>query len=89
MAIRYKFTFAASILSALVVAVFWVANIGTIYPVVEVIFENQSMQQWIDLEIEKNQTAVATKSAEATKLREQLTALGDGDDPKQRRRLQS
>lgn len=89
MAIRYKLTFAASILSALVVAVFWVANIGTIYPVVEVIFEGQSMQQWIDLKIEENQTAIATKSAEATKLREQLTALGDGDNPKQRRLLQS
>ncbi len=89
MAIRYKLTFAASIFSALVVAVFWVANIGTIYPVVEVIFEGQSMQQWIDLKIEENQTAIATKSAEATELREQLTALGDGGGPQQRKNLQS
>ena len=89
MAIRYKLTFAASIFSALVVAVFWVANIGTIYPVVEVIFEGQSMQQWIDLKIEENQTAIATKSAEATELREQLTALGDGGDRQQRKNLQS
>ncbi len=89
MAIRYKFTFAASILSALVVAVFWVANIGTIYPVVEVIFEDQSMQQWIDLKIEENQTTIATKSAEATELREQLTALGAAGGPQQRKNLQS
>ncbi|MCD4726313.1 MAG: ABC transporter ATP-binding protein/permease [Pirellulales bacterium] len=89
MAIRYKLTFAASILSALVVAVFWVANIGTIYPVVEVIFEDQSMQQWIDLKIEENQTAIATKSAEATELREQLMAIGAAGDPQQRKDIQS
>ena len=35
MAIRYKFTFAASIVSSLMVAILWGANIGTIYPVVE------------------------------------------------------
>ncbi len=36
MAIRYKFTFAASILSALMVAVLWGADAATVYPFVEV-----------------------------------------------------
>ena len=53
MAIRYKFTFAASIVSALMVAVLWGANISAVYPVVEVIFKNKSMQQWIDGKIDR------------------------------------
>ncbi len=89
MAIRYKFTFAASLFTALVVALFWVANIGTIYPVVEVIFEDKSMQQWIDMKIEQNQTQIAEKTAAAEKLRGQLAALGDAGDSTQRRLLQS
>ena len=89
MAIRYKFTFAASLFTALMVALFWVANIGTIYPVVEVIFEDKSMQQWIDMKIAQNQALIAEKSAAAEKLRRQLAALGAAGDSTQRRLLQS
>ena len=64
MAIRYKFTFAASIISALVVAVLWGGNISTVYPVVEVVFKNQSMQQWVDGKIAESQATIAAKSAD-------------------------
>lgn len=77
MALRYKFTFAASIFSALMVAIFWVANIGAIYPVVEVIFEDQSMQQWIDQEIAENQTLIVEKSAELAKVNERSAVLAN------------
>ncbi len=89
MALRYKFTFAASICSALVVAFFWVANIGTIYPVVEVLFENRSMQEWIDSKIEETQSAIAAKTARAAELRGQLAALPDEGRQDLRRHLQS
>lgn len=79
MAIRYKFTFAASVLSAIMVAVLWGANISAVYPVVEVIFKNQSMQQWVDAKIETNQTALAARTTELTKLRAQLPAAADAD----------
>ena len=52
MAIRYKFTFAGSIVSALAVAVLWGANIGAVYPVVEVVLQDRSMHQWVDGKIE-------------------------------------
>ncbi|MBN1393802.1 MAG: ABC transporter ATP-binding protein [Pirellulales bacterium] len=89
MALRYKFTFAASIFSALMVAVFWVANIGAIYPVVEVIFEDKSMQEWIDQKIAENQALIAEQSAEAAALRSQMELLGAGGKPEQLRYLQS
>ena len=76
MAIRYKFTFASTVISALVVAALWGGNIGTLYPVVEVVFQNQSMQQWVDGKIEQSHNTVAAKSAKLDGLRAQLNSEG-------------
>lgn len=80
MAIRYKFTFAASICSALAVAVLWGANIGAVYPVIEVVFKNKSLQQWVGEKIEESQTGVAAKTAEMEQLQQQLEAATDAGD---------
>lgn len=85
MAIRYRFTFAASIFSAFVVAVLWGANIGTLYPVVEVVFQNQSMQQWVDGKIAESQTTVAARSTLLEQLsKDAAAAEKDADDQRQR-----
>jgi ATP-binding cassette, subfamily B, bacterial MsbA len=81
MAIRYKFTFAATIFSALMVAILWGGIIGAVYPVVEVVFKNKSMQQWIDDQIQEHQTKLAAKSAELEQLQKQLAAAEkDGNE---------
>jgi len=69
------------------VAVFWVANIGAVYPIVEVIFEDKSMQQWIDQRIAENQAIIAEKSVELTEADAQLAAL-DRSDAQQLRNVQ-
>jgi ATP-binding cassette subfamily B protein/subfamily B ATP-binding cassette protein MsbA len=84
MAIRYKFTFAASVVSALVVAALWGGIICSVYPAVEVIFKNKSMQQWIDAKIAESQATVAAKSADLKRLRGQLAAADKGDDKNRR-----
>jgi ATP-binding cassette, subfamily B, bacterial MsbA len=80
MALRYKFTFGASIVSALMVALLWGANISAVYPVVEVIFKNQSMQDWIDGKITDSQATIAANPAELAKLRQQLAAAETAGD---------
>lgn len=55
LALRERWTFAASIVCALAVGVLWGGNIGTVYPVVKVAFENSSLQQWVADEIAKCQ----------------------------------
>ncbi len=87
MAIRYKFTFAASIASALLVAVFWGANIGTVYPVVEVVFKDKSMHQWIDAKIAESRAEVAARSAEVVRL-QGWAAAADKADPDCQRHVQ-
>ncbi len=74
MAIRYKFTFAATIFSALMVAILWGGIIGAVYPVVEVVFKNKSMNQWIAEKIEETQKADDAKSSELEQLRKDLAA---------------
>ena len=88
MAIRYKFTFAASIVSALAVAVLWGANIGAVYPVVEVVFKNKSMQQWIDEKIVEHRATVAAKTSELEQSQRELAAAEQAGDPRRESEIQ-
>jgi len=58
LAFRRRFTFLASIVCALVVAVLWGANIGTVYPFVKVAFQGQSLQEWIQEETEQAERTI-------------------------------
>src|SRR5208283_5253461 len=80
LALQYRLTFAGAIASALVVAVLWGANIGAVYPFVEVVFEGKSLQQWVDREIGKARRSAQTQTARIEDLRRQLAAAGPGQE---------
>ncbi len=44
-ALRYRFTIAAAMLCSLAVGGLWGANIGTIYPFLEIVFKGESLQE--------------------------------------------
>ena len=52
-------------------------NIGILYPVVEVVFDGQSMHQWVDAKIKHSHATIAEKSAAADVLRRQSAAAAD------------
>ncbi len=95
LALRYRWTFAASIVSALIVAALWGANIGTIYPFVEVAFENKSLQNWVDQRIAEAEQSIEQSRREIERLEAQVTVPeGAGEArgsalPRARLRLQS
>jgi ATP-binding cassette, subfamily B, bacterial MsbA len=60
---RYKWTLAASTVTAILVAILWGANIGGAYPVIEIVTNNQSLQTWVD-------NGIATAKGEIKKLEE-------------------
>ncbi|MGQ9574865.1 MAG: ABC transporter ATP-binding protein [Thermoguttaceae bacterium] len=64
LSLRYRWTFLGSILSALVVGVLWGANIGALYPFVEIAFEDRSLQEWVDAEIAAAQAKLAALQEE-------------------------
>ncbi|HEX4131273.1 MAG TPA: ABC transporter ATP-binding protein [Pirellulales bacterium] len=48
LALRHRWTFGASIVCALAIALFWGANIGSLYPVIEIALKGKSMHHLVD-----------------------------------------
>ncbi len=48
MALKYKWSLATAIFCSIMVALLWGANIGAVYPFVEVVFERNSLHDWVD-----------------------------------------
>ncbi|HEX3998388.1 MAG TPA: ABC transporter ATP-binding protein [Pirellulales bacterium] len=46
--LRHRWTLVGTLASALIVALLWGANIGGMYPVIQVIFGGQSLQKWVN-----------------------------------------
>jgi len=70
-ALRYRFTLAAAMLCSLAIGVLWGANIGTLYPLVEIMFRGESIQESLEHKIadaEGNSRALAVDIAELEEL---------------------
>ncbi len=78
-ALRYYWTVAASFVCALIVAVLWGANIGFLYPIVEVVGNQQSLSQWVDRSIVSAETTIAEQRAAAAAVETQLATAGAED----------
>jgi subfamily B ATP-binding cassette protein MsbA len=76
LALRYRWTVAASTFCSLVVAALWGGNIGTLYPLVEVVGNNQSLSQWVDKSIAQAQSTVVELGTEAARLEQQAKTAG-------------
>lgn len=73
LALRQRWTFAGIIACSVAVAVLWGANIGAVYPFVEVIFQNKSMQDWAEDRIETSEKSRAEMEADIAQLQQQQT----------------
>ena len=78
LAVRHRWTFAGAMISALLVALLWGANIGGLYPIVEVIFRGQSLQKWIDTEISDADHRIADLEGVVIQLRKDAAAAPEG-----------
>ena len=79
LAIRYRPTLLGVFFTSLVVGILWGANIGVVYPFVEVVFEGQSLQQWVDREIDAAEKRTDELAKESNALRETLPRLTEVD----------
>jgi len=85
LALAYRLLVASSVFCSLMVALLWGGNIGAVYPFVEVAFKNQSLQNWVDLQIADAQSNLATVRRE---LHRHTAALGSAN-PAEREQLES
>ena len=63
LAVRRRWLLAASMFCALMVGVLWGGNIGTVYPIVDVVLKGQSLHIWVDDRIATSQQAIAREQA--------------------------
>ena len=77
LALRYRAILASSVFCALMVAVFWCANISVIYPFVEVIFRGKSLQVWVDEKISESEAAISKAEDEIARLEKLPSAERD------------
>jgi ATP-binding cassette subfamily B protein/subfamily B ATP-binding cassette protein MsbA len=90
--LRYPGTLAGSAVCAILVAVLWGANIGSMYPIVEIIFgdqKGQTLQVWIDKEIAKEQATLTKIERRIGDLEAQLHGAAQGTDAELEARLAS
>jgi subfamily B ATP-binding cassette protein MsbA len=66
--LRYKTTLALSTFTAIMVAALWGFNIGGAYPIIAIITENKSVQQWLSDDIKSSDTKIAGLETEIAAL---------------------
>ena len=56
------------VFSSLAIAVFWGGNLGTVYPIVDVVLKDRSLRTWIDENIQSGNRNIAEWQTEIESL---------------------
>lgn len=72
LAFRYRYSILASLVCSFLVGLLWGGNIAALYPVVEVVFRGDSLHQWADKRLAKQQQTHAETAAGIETLQEKL-----------------
>ena len=81
-AARKRWSLVGILLSSLLIALLWGANIGTLYPLVEVVFKGDSIPQYAATKISESDAELAKVDQELIDLRERLR-VAEGDERRQ------
>lgn len=82
-ACKYKYSLAGAVFCAFMVAICWGANIGAVYPFVEIVFRGESAKDWME---RREKTAIA-RSEELTNEIAKLSAQRKAAEPDAARKL--
>ena len=77
MALKYKWSLVTAIFCSLMVAILWGANIGAVYPFVEVVFERNSIHDWVDKQITDGNDKISDLKTEVAGLELQDSLTDD------------
>lgn len=55
---KYKFTIITSMLCAIILAVCWGSNIATVYPLVQISFQGQTVSQWYEIKVKEKEQSL-------------------------------
>jgi len=69
MTLKYRWSLVGSFICCLCVAVLWGANLGAVYPFVEIVLHDKSLHEWVDGRSEKSVSAIAELESEIAELK--------------------
>jgi ATP-binding cassette subfamily B protein/subfamily B ATP-binding cassette protein MsbA len=75
--LRYRWTLVFASICSLMVAVLWGGNIGAVYPIVEVVFKGQSLDQWANEQIATSEKKSDELRGMIAQFEKQLDATND------------
>ena len=75
-----KWRIAALLLNSLFIGLLWGSSISAIYPFVEVVFSNNTIETWLVAEIEKSTDKLEILNQERTEIETRLAAEGESTD---------
>jgi ATP-binding cassette, subfamily B, bacterial MsbA len=88
-ATRRRWSIVGIILSSIFVAILWGANIGTLYPLVEVVFKGDSLPAYVDKEIVSTDAEIAKYAQDIQRLNLETAAALPDDAHRIRLKVQS
>ena len=59
----YRLRFILSLGCAIMVALFWFTNLGAVYPLLQILFQNQNCQRWVSDQVSQTDIRIATLQA--------------------------
>ena len=74
-ALRYRLNIAMILCSSLLIATLWGGNIGAIYPIIEVVFENKTLHEWSDDQLAELHTEQRASEAVIQEKEQQLSTV--------------
>ena len=78
MTLKYRWSLVGSFFCCLCVAVLWGANLGAVYPFVEIVLHDKSLHEWVDDRTEQSVSAIAKLETEIAEIK---AAGGLGEKP--------
>ena len=69
MTLKYRWSLMGSFGCSLLVAVLWGANLGAVYPFVEIVLQNKALPQWAQQRVEESTARIAEHEERIEKLR--------------------
>ena len=79
MTLKYRFSLLASFVCSLMVALLWSANLGAVYPFVEVVLTGHSLHDWVEQEADKSEKLIADREQTIADLELRLEQVPTGD----------
>ena len=79
MTLKYRFSLLASFVCSLMVALLWSANLGAVYPFVEVVLTGHSLHDWVEQEADKSEKLIADREQTIADLELRLEQVSAGD----------